>query len=205
VSLPTAEVFKDYGLCKDYQQNDFLHGFKLFIKFLKSCDYDLTNRTLFDVNHQLYKGFLLVKFQIETTATKREKVYEVENSFRHWMKQIETVIIQGQQIRRDPPDVGPLNELEYWRSMLTHYTSIVEFVLSKPFNNHLQCLILSHSKLVKKWKQLDNQLTIAICEARDNVRYMCQMERFWDPLYRFYTILTFIICNYIYIIISFKM
>lgn len=55
----------------------------------------------------------------------------------------------GNQIRRDPHDVGPLHELQYWRSVLAKYTSIVEFVASRPFCNYLTCLILSRSKIVK--------------------------------------------------------
>lgn len=101
------------------------------------------------MDNNLYKGHLLVSHQIDETSRKRNKVYEVERIFRHWMRQIQTVLTQGNQIRRDPYDVGPMQELQYWQEMLTRYTSITEFVSEKPFQNHLMCLIMSRSKLVK--------------------------------------------------------
>lgn len=86
--------------------------------------------------------------QIETTARKRELVYKIEKCFSQWMRQIHTIILKGKQIRRDPPDVGPLNELEYWRQILATYTSVHEFIITKPFLYHFKCLQLSRSKLV---------------------------------------------------------
>lgn len=126
---------------------------------------------------------MLVSYQINETSRKRDKVYAIESIFHHWMRQICTVISQGQQIRRDPYNSGPMDELDYWQSMLTRYTSITEFVSDKPFQNHLQCLILSRSKLVKKWKVIANQVSFALNESADNVRYVSSMQRFWDPLY----------------------
>lgn len=92
---------------------------------------------------------MLAPYQIIQSSRDPEKVAKVERSFRRWKRQVESILTQGKQIRRDPPDVGPLNELEHWRQMLSRYTSVVEFVKSKPFLSHLQCLTLSRSKMVK--------------------------------------------------------
>lgn len=122
--------------------------------------------------------------QITETSRNRNLVYEVEKSFLRWMRQIETIITQGQQIQRNPPDVGPINELEYWQSVLTRYTSIVEFVSSKPFLNHLECLVQSKSKIVRQWKSNESELARVLNVAKDNVRFVGSLESYWDPLYR---------------------
>lgn len=101
------------------------------------------------MDNNLYKGHLLVPFQIEESARRKDRVAEVERYFLRWLRIMETILTQGRQIRRDPPDVGPLNELEAWQQMQTRYASIIEFTSSKPFINHLSCLIKSKSKLVK--------------------------------------------------------
>lgn len=101
------------------------------------------------MDNNLYKGHLLVPFQIEESARLKDRVADVERYFLRWLRIMETILTQGRQIRRDPPDVGPLNELEAWQQMQTRYASIVEFTSSKPFINHLSCLIKSKSKLVK--------------------------------------------------------
>lgn len=102
----------------------------------------------FKVDHDLFKGHLLAPFQIEETALKRELVMKVEQIFIKWMRQIKMILVIGNQIRRDRDDAGPLNELEYWRQNLASFTSASEFVATKVFKNHLECLSLSRSKLV---------------------------------------------------------
>lgn len=184
ITRPTAGALKDYGRCTHNQKHSFTHGFDNFIQFLRSMDLDIQNRVYFQVSHGLFKGHLLVMYQIKETSKNRELTEAVERIFLHWMRKVQTVLTQGHQIRRDPNNVGPLHELEYWRSLLTRYTSVVEFVSSKEFLHHFICLKMSKSKLVKRWYSMDNELTKAICEARDTVRNMCSMEKYWDPLYR---------------------
>ncbi|XP_062548437.1 dynein axonemal heavy chain 8 [Armigeres subalbatus] len=184
INKPALETLKDYGHCTDLQKSYFFHGVDTFIKFLKSTEKDISERIMFEVDHNLYKGFLLTAVQVEETSRSREKVYVAERAFAWWMRQIQFALTQGDQIRRDPYDVGPLHELEYWRSMLTKYTSIAEFIESRPFIGYYTCLKLSRSKLLKKWRPMDNEVTSKLNESRDNVRYISSIERFWDPLYR---------------------
>lgn len=120
----------------------------LFVLAIGTDD-TLKNITEFSVSHNLYKGFLLAPHQIKESSQNRYRVYDIEIIFKRWLRKIQIVLTQGQQIRRDTIDVGPLNELEYWHQMLLRYASIYEFVSDKPFQNHLTCLILAKSKLVK--------------------------------------------------------
>ncbi|XP_058453053.1 dynein axonemal heavy chain 8 [Malaya genurostris] len=184
VLKPALNSIKDYGFCTDLQKSYFFHGVETFIKFLKSTEKDISERIMFSVDHDLYKGFLLTAIQIEESSHDRNKVYAAERSFARWMRQVQFALTQGDQIRRDPYDVGPLHELEYWRSMLTKYTSIAEFIESRPFLNYQHCLKLSRSKLLKKWRLMDNEVTRKLNESRENVKYISSIERFWDPLYR---------------------
>ncbi|XP_055595824.1 dynein axonemal heavy chain 8 [Uranotaenia lowii] len=181
---PALESIKDYGQCSDLQKSYFFHGVETYMKFLKSTEKDISGRIMFEVDHDLYKGHLLAPVQVEESARIPERVYAAERAFARWMRQVQFALTQGNQIRRDPYNVGPLHELEYWRSMLTKYTSIAEFIDSRPFQSYYMCLKLSRSKLLKKWKLMDQEVTCKLNESRDNVRYISSIERFWDPLYR---------------------
>lgn len=108
----------------------------------------------FEVNDMLYKGKLLVPFQIDETSQNRQLVGLAEKYFNGWMRQIRTAIFKGKEIRHDPPTVGPRNELEFWRYTLSLHTSIAEFTATKPFLNHLECMKLSHSKLAYVSKRI---------------------------------------------------
>lgn len=120
------------------------------------------------MNNELYKGRLLVKHQIEESARNKEIVCQTEGYFAKWMSEIQLALIQGQQITEQPADVGPRHELEHWRAMLSKYTAALEFVNTKMFENHLECLTLSRSKLskvsklVKKKKRSDDLQIVTI-------------------------------------------
>lgn len=144
------EASKEYGNCTDIHKQDFLYGVDRFLEFLKSTTNDIVTSSIkFEVDHQLFKGFLLVAHQIEATSKRRDKVAEVENYFYQWMKQIKTVVVRGHQIVHETPESGPLAELEHWRSMLTMFNNVVEFTDTQSFQNHMKCLKLSRSKLIK--------------------------------------------------------
>lgn len=111
---------------------------------------DLISCTIkFDVNNELFKGFLLAPHQIVATSKRRDKVAEVEEAFKHWLRQITVVISQCKQIVLDTPEAGPLKELEHWRMMLTKVSNVFEFTDSRPFQSYMRCLKLSRSKLIR--------------------------------------------------------
>lgn len=152
--------------------------------FVSATEKMLNGKLIFEVDNNLFKGRLLADFQIKTTASNRELVRLVEQYFSKWMAQIELVLNEGRQITEQPDDVGPRHELQHWRHILAKYTSAAEFVESKAFKHHLECLTLSRCKLVKKWRIINEQLVMALNVAKDNVEYLMSLGRFFEPLYR---------------------
>ncbi|XP_046868615.1 dynein axonemal heavy chain 5-like [Drosophila willistoni] len=185
VLKPSIEAVTEFGLAEKEQLQKFFHILNMYNTFLKSSDTTVSTLVNFDVSHELFKGFLLVRWQIEASSKIVSRVRLVERYFQQWLRQIQSILVEGKQIQRDTPDAGPLQMLVNWRRMLARYTSITEFVTSRAFNNHKDCLTLSRSsKLLNRWAEIDNQVTLALNEAKDNVRYISSLQKFWDPLYR---------------------
>uniref|UniRef100_A0A182SSL6 Dynein heavy chain tail domain-containing protein n=1 Tax=Anopheles maculatus TaxID=74869 RepID=A0A182SSL6_9DIPT len=184
VLKPAIDHIRDYGHCNDVQKSNFKYGVNRFINFLKSTEKDISQRIVFDLDRDLYLGFLLTAIQVQETARDRERMGRVEQIFSRWMEQVQYALTQGDQIEQAPHYVGPLVELEYWRTILTRYTSISEFTESKVFLQFLESLKISRGKLVKVWEGLAAELSNKLIESRDNVRFISSIERFWDPLYR---------------------
>ncbi|XP_055386175.1 dynein axonemal heavy chain 8 [Condylostylus longicornis] len=160
-------------------------NYDTYVQFLNSSNDIVYNTLEFEVDQNLYKGHLLVPHEINETSKKVRLVRKVEKFFGEWMQLIEIVQVKGHELERDTPESGPMQLYEYWRKMLNRYTFIVEFISTKLFISHHQCLIQSQSsKLLKKWNQLDNSLTVLLNEARDNVHYIKTLQKFWEPLYR---------------------
>lgn len=59
------------------------------------------------------------------------------------------VLVQSQQLRREPSNIGPLAELDHWRRQLTIFTSIIEHIKSEPTVMYIHTLIRAKSKLLK--------------------------------------------------------
>lgn len=114
----------------------------------------------------------------------QEIVDRVQSIVKGWKKQILTVIIQSHQLRKENDKVGPMIELEYWRRQLAKFMSIIEHIRSQECKMYIQLLIQARSKIIKKWKEMDNEITISSNEAQDIVKYLYALETFCEPLYR---------------------
>lgn len=116
---------------------------------LGSYDNVLTTcKVEFNVNSDIYLGFLINDTGIIKASKNRQLIYEVEKEMSKWIHQIQYVINLGHQITKDYNDSGPLVELEYWRKMLVVFSHVTKFIQSKIFRNYYKCLKLSKSKLI---------------------------------------------------------
>ncbi|EDV57152.2 LOW QUALITY PROTEIN: uncharacterized protein Dere_GG23061, partial [Drosophila erecta] len=145
VLKPSIEAVTEFGLAEKEQTQKFFHILNMYNTFLKSSEATVSSRVHFDISHELFKGLLLVRWQIEASSKIVTRVRLVEHYFEQWLRQIQGILVEGKQIQRDTPEVGPLQMLVNWRRMLARYTTITEFVTSRAFNNHKDCLTLSRS------------------------------------------------------------
>jgi len=66
-------------------------------------------------------------------ANSSETVEQLEATLTSWLKQIEQVLTESEQIRREADNVGPSAELVYWRCRMTTFNSWVSLLLSLPW------------------------------------------------------------------------
>ncbi|KAL4712627.1 hypothetical protein ACJJTC_007924 [Scirpophaga incertulas] len=156
----------------------------LFFDYLAKTKIDLDCCTKFKVNMILYEEELSDQDKMKAAVTKTHVLEEICSFVKQWMKQITMVLVQSQQLRREPSNIGPLAELDHWRRQLTTFTSIIEHIKSDPCQMYIHTLIRAKSKLIKKWRLLDNQVTDYYNEAYDNVKYLYALEKYCEPLYR---------------------
>ncbi|NXO88986.1 DYH8 protein, partial [Certhia brachydactyla] len=99
-----------------------------------------------------------------------------------WTKQIRQVLVESEQIRREADDVGPSAELEHWKSRMSSFNSLLDEIKSSRVKKIISVLQAARSKTLKQWKELDGSITIAANEAKDNVRYLYTLDKFFGPL-----------------------
>eukprot|EP00949_MAST-11_sp_MAST-11-sp1_P002825 g2825.t1 len=114
-----------------------------------------------------------------------------------WCVQVENYLDDGGQRQWEGPDAGPDTELEYWRRRMQRLTSITEQLKTKECKTVIAVLsAVTKSNpadmrvdrqrlfaLLRRWRQIDINITEAANEAKDNVKYLQTLEKFIDPLY----------------------
>uniref|UniRef100_A0A663DRU1 Dynein axonemal heavy chain 5 n=1 Tax=Aquila chrysaetos chrysaetos TaxID=223781 RepID=A0A663DRU1_AQUCH len=93
-------------------------------------------------------------------GSKPEVTEKLEKVVMIWIKQIRQVLVESEQMRREADDIGPSAELEHWKARMSSF-------------NRLNPCIISHR---------DGNITIAANEAKDNVRYLYTLDKFFGPL-----------------------
>uniref|UniRef100_A0A9L0SSP7 Dynein axonemal heavy chain 8 n=1 Tax=Equus caballus TaxID=9796 RepID=A0A9L0SSP7_HORSE len=123
--------------------------------------------------------------EVTVAANNSETVRQLEDVLMIWYKQIEQVLIESEQMRKEADDSGPLTELEHWKRMSAKFNYIIEQIKGPSCKAVINVLNVAHSKLLKNWRDLDARITDTANESKDNVRYLYTLEKVCQPLYNY--------------------
>uniref|UniRef100_A0A6Q2YIW6 AAA+ ATPase domain-containing protein n=1 Tax=Esox lucius TaxID=8010 RepID=A0A6Q2YIW6_ESOLU len=115
-------------------------------------------------------------------ANNSDLVPELEGVLLHWAHQIEQVLTEGEQMRKESDDIGPSAELEHWKSRMTTFNSLMDEIKQPCVKKVLGVLQVAKSKTLRTWRELDGNITVVANEAKDNVKYLYTLEKFFGPL-----------------------
>ncbi|NWX15582.1 DYH5 protein, partial [Aegotheles bennettii] len=111
-----------------------------------------------------------------------EVIEKLEEVVMVWIKQIRQLLVESEQMRREADDSGPSAELEHWKTRMSSFNSLLDEIKSSRVKKIISILQTARSKTLKQWKELDVKITIAANEAKDNVRYLYTLDKFFGPL-----------------------
>jgi len=113
-----------------------------------------------------------------------ELITALETLVSEWCKQIEHVLAESEQMRREADEIGPHHELDFWKARMVKFNSITDQLKSPSCKKVIGILQAVKSKtILRTWKDLDNRVTDAANESKDNVKYLYTLEKFCEPLY----------------------
>eukprot|EP00079_Xenopus_tropicalis_P026874 XP_012820905.1 PREDICTED: dynein heavy chain 5, axonemal [Xenopus tropicalis] len=118
-----------------------------------------------------------------TVANSSEGLERIEEGMKVWIKQIEQVLAESNQLRKEADDLGPRAELDHWKKRLSKFHYLLDQLKTPEVKAVLGVLTAAKSKLLKIWRLLDTRITDSANEAKDNVKYLYTLEKFCDPLY----------------------
>ena len=133
------------------------------------------------------------KFAIESkpaavmaAAANADFVIEFERVIKLWTDETEALLNEpelAQPKDGDDEDIGPRTELDWWKKRATKLNSIVDDLKTEKCQIVLLVLQQCKSRQLKKWRVINNAITDALNEAKDNVKYLATLDKYIDPLY----------------------
>ncbi|KAK3588116.1 hypothetical protein CHS0354_012173 [Potamilus streckersoni] len=117
-------------------------------------------------------------------ASNPDVVADMEVLATKWCRQIEQILAESDQMRKEADDTGPFAELDHWRQLMARFNALLDQIKSHKCRTVINIIHIAKSKVMKKWKELDKRITDSANEAKDNVKYLYTLEKYCEPLYR---------------------
>ncbi|KAM9807310.1 dynein axonemal heavy chain 5 isoform 2-T2 [Syngnathus typhle] len=164
-------------------KQDFISSLENFVSVLAGAQESLQEKVTlrecdtFDV--RILKG----PSDYMAAANNTETIEKIEGCMKVWIKQIEQVLAESDQLRKEAEDLGPRAELDHWKKRMSRFNYLLDQLKSPDVKAVLGVLLMAKSKIIKLWRELDARITESANEAKDNVKYLYSLEKFCDPLY----------------------
>ncbi|XP_030407468.1 dynein heavy chain 5, axonemal-like isoform X1 [Gopherus evgoodei] len=187
IMVPALKSQQHWGAVKEGLKNsqiqDFLYSVDKFVGTLSSARQNLEDKIqLQKVDIESYLNNLHNPSDYITAGSNIEVIEKLEGVLIIWIKQIGQILVESEQMRKEADDIGPAAELEHWKSRMASFNSLLDEIKSPRVNKVLSILQAAKSKLLKQWKELDGNVTNAANEAKDNVKYLYTLDKFFGPL-----------------------
>ncbi|XP_071801151.1 dynein axonemal heavy chain 5-like isoform X2 [Asterias amurensis] len=185
VMVPALKGQESWGEIKDNGQvSDFLDQLDRFINSLSIAKGNMEGKVqLCEHDHlESMLDSLKTASDFQQAAAAPDTVEKLEELILQWAKQIEQVLAKSEQMRKEADDIGPSAELDHWKKRMAKFNSLLEQIKSPRCKAVVGVLHAAKSKVLKQWKELDIRITDAANEAKDNVKYLYTLDKFFGPL-----------------------
>ncbi|XP_043921456.1 dynein axonemal heavy chain 5-like [Protopterus annectens] len=187
VMLPALRSQEHWGSVKDGLKNtqiqDFLDSLDKFVNVLSAARQNMEDKVkLQSVDIGLNLENLQNPSDFLVAASNTETLEKAEMTLLIWSKQIEQVLVESEQMRKEADDIGPSAELEYWKKRMASFNSLLDEIKSPQVKRVVNILQVAKSRTLRHWKELDANITNAANEAKDNVKYLYTLDKFFGPL-----------------------
>ncbi|XP_064201033.1 dynein axonemal heavy chain 5 isoform X1 [Anguilla rostrata] len=164
-------------------RQDFLSSLESFVAVLGGAQESLMEKVTLKECDTFDLKTLKGPSDYIAVANSTEALEKIEACMKVWIKQIEQVLAESNQLRKEADDLGPRAELDHWKKRMSRFNYLLDQLKSPDVKAVLGVLMVAKSKLIKSWRELDIRITDSANEAKDNVKYLYTLEKFCDPLY----------------------
>lgn len=103
---------------------DFLDQLRKFVDSLRAARANMEGHIkLAETDHSSTLDGMRTPADYQAAANNSELVEKMEELLLDWSKQIEQVLAESEQIRREADDIGPSAELAYWKGRMAKFNT----------------------------------------------------------------------------------
>lgn len=164
-------------------RQDFLNTLDSFVSVLVGAQESLEEKVTLKPCETYDLSKIQTPADYQAVANSSEALEGIENCMNVWLKQLEQVLAESEQMRKEADDIGPRAELDHWKKRMSRFNYLLDQIKGPDVKAVLGVLHASQSKLIKQWQEHDRRITDLANEARDNVKFLYTLEKFCDPLY----------------------
>ncbi|XP_077977872.1 dynein axonemal heavy chain 5-like isoform X2 [Glandiceps talaboti] len=173
-----------WGNINSAQIGDFLEQLDKFVTSLSGARTNMDGRVQLSEHDNMESMLDNIRSpsDYQSAASSPDTVEKLEELILVWSKQIEQVLAESEQMRKEADDIGPAAELDHWKQRTSKFNSLLEQIKTPRCKAVVGVLHAAKSKVLKHWKELDGRITDAANEAKDNVKYLYTLDKFFGPL-----------------------
>ncbi len=175
-------VWHSWGKCTDTHTKEYLAHLSRFDEMLADAVSSLQGGI--ELRKPDKKFMIENKQQAYQRAANDLDVLAVyESVMEEWCVQCEKLLAESEQQEEMDDNSGPSTEFEFWRNRMAKFNSVAEQLKQRECKVVIGVVSQSKSKVLKRWKNMDNLITESLNEAKDNVKYLSALEKYTEPLY----------------------
>ncbi|VDP74906.1 unnamed protein product [Echinostoma caproni] len=181
--IPLLENMDDWGtLGKTGQSSDvdeFFVGVRRYLEAMNSARVNMDDKIDLSTEEESnLVAQLSNPNELPNIVNSFESMERLNRLVQKWGNEIEKLLNQSEQIRRESDDIGPSVELAYWRGRMIRFANLIDEMRTPPVQAVIMALQYARARIIKYWRQLDNRITEAANEAKDNVKYLSTLDNF---------------------------
>eukprot|EP00667_Euglena_gracilis_P001259 EG_transcript_1257 len=194
--VPTLNSAVGWGKCQVQDRMDYMAGMHKYLETLSDLleaqpnvlvlpkpDPGWVDGIVAAAGNRFLEGSMVSK-----AGNDHSLLVKLEDLVEKWMHLIDTLLAEQEECatmepQNIPESIGPLTELDYWRTRFHKLEGLQDWLGEPPQRAVISVLRSAHSRLTLRWQTMENDIMEATHEAKDNVKYLTTLEKFFEPLY----------------------
>ncbi|KAJ0000193.1 hypothetical protein NQD34_012035 [Periophthalmus magnuspinnatus] len=133
-------------------KHDFISSLESFVNVLAGAQESLQEKVTLRECDTLDLRTMKTPADYMAAAHSTETTDKIEACMKVWIKQIELVLTESDQLRKEADDLGPRAELDYWKRRMSRFNYLLDQLKSPDVRAALGVLLLAKSKLIKEYQ-----------------------------------------------------